>query len=132
MADPRLQDRVGRQADGVLDALGFQGLVQLGLGEGRVAAEVQLDAARAVASEHRLQDRAPVVRAVDVARPQEAALQVAELVEQEQRVIAGAAEVAVPGRALLLPVGRALRAVQVEDDPVRRPARVHPVDPRAG
>ena len=41
VSDPLLQDRVGRQADGVADALGFQQLVQLRLGEGRVAAEVE-------------------------------------------------------------------------------------------
>ena len=69
---------------------------------------------------------------MDVAGPQHAPLEITELVEQEQRVVAGAAEVAVVGRALLLPVGRALRAVHVEDDAVRRPARVHPVDPRPG
>jgi hypothetical protein len=43
-------------------------------------------------------------------------------------VVAGAAEVAVVGRALLLAEGGALRAVHVEDDAVRRPVRVHPVD----
>src|SRR3954451_6763998 len=69
---------------------------------------------------------------MDVARAQGAALEVAELVEDEQRVVAGAAEVPVPGRALLGPVGWALRAVHVEDDAVRRPALVHPVDPGAG
>ena len=40
--------------------------------------------------------------AVHVAGAQRATLQVAELVEHEQRVIAGAAEVAVIGRARLL------------------------------
>ena len=132
MADPLLQHRVGRQADGVADALRLQQLVQLGLGERRVAAEVEIEAALAVAGDHRLQHRAPVLGAVDVAGPQDAALQVAELVEHEQRVVAGAAEVAVPGRALLLAMGRALGAVHVEDDAVRRPALVHPVDPGAG
>src|SRR3712207_8857728 len=52
----------------------------------------------------------------------------AELVEHEQRVVARAAAVAVAGRALLLPKRRALRAIQVEDDAVRRSAPVHPVD----
>jgi hypothetical protein len=33
---------------------------------------------------------------MSIAGPQEATFQVAELVEQEQRVIAGAAEVAIP------------------------------------
>ena len=59
----------------------------------------------AVASYHRLQDGAPVIRAVDLAVAQQRPLQIAKLVEAEKRVIAGAAEVAVVGRALLLAVG---------------------------
>src|SRR5215212_11455591 len=69
---------------------------------------------------------------MDIAGPEHAAFEVAELVEDEQRVVARAAEVAVPGRAFLLPKGRALGAIHVEDDAVGRPALVHPVDPRAG
>jgi hypothetical protein len=53
--DPLLQDRVGRQADGVAEVLGLQQLVQLGLGEGRVAAEVEDQASAAVAGDHRHQ-----------------------------------------------------------------------------
>ena len=49
--------------------------------------------------------------AVHVARTQGATLQIAELVEHEQRVIARAAEVTVVGRALLVTVGRADGAV---------------------
>jgi hypothetical protein len=41
----------------------------------------------------------PALRAVHVARPQRASLQVAVLVEHEKRMIAGALEVAVVGRA---------------------------------
>jgi hypothetical protein len=69
---------------------------------------------------------------VDVARSQEAALQIAILIEHEQRMVTGAAEVAVIGRALLLAVGRALGAIHVEDNALGRPALVHPVDPGAG
>ena len=108
--DPLLQDRVGRQADGVADALGLEQLVELGLGERRVAAEVEGEAPPAVAGDHRHQHGAPLVGAVDVAGPQQAALEVAELVEDEQRVVTGAAEVAVPGRALLLRRGSGSRS----------------------
>ena len=132
VADPLLQDRVGRQADGVADTLSFQQLVQLGLGERRVAAEPERQAALTVAGDHRLQHRAPAFGAVSVAGPQDAALQVAELVEDEQRVVTGTAEVAVPGRALLLAMGRALGTVHVEDDAVWRSPHMHPVDPGAG
>jgi hypothetical protein len=48
---------------------------------------------------------------VDVTVAQGAAFQHAELVEQEVRVVASTVEVPVPGRALLLAMGRADRAV---------------------
>jgi hypothetical protein len=40
--------------------------------------------------------------------------------KNKERVITGAAEVAVPGRTFLLAVGPALGAVHVEDDAARR------------
>ena len=39
VADPVLQDPIGRQPDCVANALGFDELVNLGIGEGRVAAK---------------------------------------------------------------------------------------------
>jgi hypothetical protein len=69
---------------------------------------------------------------VDVARPQRAPLQIAELVECEQRMIAGAGEMAIIGTALLGAVRLADAAVHVEHDGGLRPARMHPVDPGAG
>ena len=66
-----------------------------------------------------------------IAFPPAAALRRSEChVENEQRVITRAAKVAVPGRALLLPLGRALGTVHVEDDAVRRPPPMHPVGSR--
>jgi hypothetical protein len=132
VSDPLLQDTVGRQPDGVADVLRLEQVIDLGLGEASIAAEVEDEATFAVARDHRLEHRSPALRAVDVARPQGTALEVAELVEHEQRMVAGAAEVTVVGRTLLLAPGRALRAVDVEDDTVRRSALVHPVDPDAG
>ena len=87
--------------------------VQFRLGEGRIGAEVEIDAALAVAGDHRLQHQAPVLGAVDVAGPEPAALQIAVLIEHEQRVVAGAAEVNVPDRTFLFAVGRALGTVHV-------------------
>jgi len=69
---------------------------------------------------------------VNVAGAQGAPLQIAELVEHEQRVIAGAAEVPVVGAAFLLAVSRALARIHVEHDDLRRSPRVHLVDPPAG
>ena len=68
---------------------------------------------------------------MDVARAQGTPLQIAKLVENEQRVITSAAEVAVVRAALLLPLGRALARIHVEhDDPGRSPL-MHRVDPQA-
>ena len=62
--DPLLQHRVGRQADGVADPLRLQQLVELGLGERRVAAEPKRQAALTVAGDHRLQHGAPALLAL--------------------------------------------------------------------
>jgi hypothetical protein len=43
MADPPLQHLVGRQADRVADAFLLQQLVDLGLGERGIGAEVEVD-----------------------------------------------------------------------------------------
>ena len=47
-------------------------------------------------------------------------------------MVAGAAEVSVVGRSLLLAMGRADAAVHVEDDPRRRATVMHTVDPSPG
>ena len=81
VADPVLQDPVGRQPDCVTDALGFDGLVNLGIGEGRVAAKIEpLDGA-SVADDHRLQHRAPTIGTMNVSGSQRASLNIAELVD---------------------------------------------------
>jgi hypothetical protein len=68
---------------------------------------------------------------VEVARAQGTPLQIAKLVEHEQRVVTGAAEVTVVGAPLLIAVGRALAPIHVEDDDPRRAPPVHGVDPPA-
>ena len=77
------------------------------MAKGRVAPEIQTLHDTPVTDDHRLQHRAPTVGTVHVAGAQGAPFQIAELVENEQRVIAGATEMPVVGAALLLPVGRA-------------------------
>ncbi len=47
-------------------------------------------------------------------------------------MVAGAAEVSVVGRSLLLAMGRADAAIHIEDDPCRRATVMHPVDPLRG
>ena len=102
VSDPALEDGIGGQADGIAIALRFQELVDLGRGKRRIGPEVAPLHRGPVAGNHRLQHVAPALGGVDVAGPQGTSLQVTELVEHEQRVIAGAAEVAVVGRAFLL------------------------------
>ena len=105
VSDLVLQDSVGRQPDRVADALGFEEFVDLGVGKGRVASKIETLHRAPVAGDHRLKHRAPGVRAVDVAEAQCAPFHIAELVEHEQRVVAGAAEMAVVGTAFLLSIG---------------------------
>jgi hypothetical protein len=69
---------------------------------------------------------------VDIAGTQRAAFQITELVEHEQRVIAGASVMAVPDAHLLFAVGRAHARIHVEHDATRRPAAMHKIDPLAG
>jgi hypothetical protein len=52
-----------------------------------------------------------------------------ELVEDEQRVITHAAEMTVPGGALLRSMGRADRAIHIQRDPLRWLAFLNSVDP---
>jgi hypothetical protein len=69
---------------------------------------------------------------VDIARTQRTAFQIAELVEDEQRMIAGAIVMAVPDAVLLLAMGRADARMHVDHDATGRPAGMHKVDPLAG
>ena len=132
VSDLVLQDPVGRQSNRIAHALGFEELVDLGIGEGRVASEIKPLHPVSVAHDHRLQHRAPAIRAMDVTGSQSAPLDIAELVEHEQRVIAGAAEMAVIGAVFLIALGRALARIHVEHDGLRRSPVVHLVDPLAG
>jgi hypothetical protein len=69
---------------------------------------------------------------VDVARAKRTPFQIAELVEQKQRVVAGAGVVAIPDAVLLLAMRRADARIHVEHDALRRTAAVHAVDPLPG
>src|SRR4051794_17561475 len=129
MSDLILQDLVGRKPDRVAGTLGFKKLVDLGIGESGVASKIQMLHNAPVTRNHRLQQRAPAVSTVDVARPQCASLNVAELVEYKQRMIAGAGEVAVIGTAFLLAVGRAFARIPVKYDGLRPSPAAHFVNP---
>jgi hypothetical protein len=100
VADPALQDLVGRQSDRVFDQLRLHEL--------------------------------PAVGTVNVAWTQRAAFQIAELVEHEQRVKAGAGLMTVPDAGLLFAMGRAYARIHVKHNATRRSSTVHEVDPPAG
>src|SRR3954471_22392473 len=78
-----LQDLVGRKPDRIACTLGFKKLVDLGIGESGVGSEIQMFHNAPVTPNHWLQQRAPAVSTVDVARPQRTPLDIAELIEHE-------------------------------------------------
>ena len=73
----------------------------------------------------------PIVGTVYVALAQQRPLKIAELVEAEQRMIAGAAKVAVVRRAFLGPVGLTDRTIQIQNQVANRFALPYAVNPFA-
>src|SRR3954452_829920 len=61
ISDLILQDLVGRKPDRVAGTLGFEELVNLGIGEGCVTSKIQMLHDAPVTRDHRLQQRAPAV-----------------------------------------------------------------------
>ena len=129
MRNPALQNTIGAQTNRVEVALCFQHLVEVRDGEGGITPKEPHQVTIRVSCNDRLQNALPVIRAVHIAGPQGAAFKMTKLVEDEQRVIAHAAEVPVPGGALLRAVDRADRTVHVQRDPFGRLALMNPVDP---
>ena len=70
----------------------------------------------AVAVDHRQEHASSELRAGIVAKTQHGVLRTAKLVEQEQRVVASALELAVVGGALLVSIDLTDRAVHVENE----------------
>ena len=77
----------------------------------------------------RLQHTVPSVGAVDVAGTKRTSFQVTELVEHEERMIAGAFVMAVPDAVLLFAVSRTDARIHVEHDASRRTPCMNPVNP---
>jgi len=132
MGDALLENRVRLDADGIQHALGFKVVVNVRRGERRVATKVEADLPFLIAFDHRHQDFPPAVGTVDVAGAQTAPFKITHVVEQEQRMIAGAAEMAVVGRAFLAAVGRTDAGIHVEDHIPRWFTVVDLVDPCTG
>ena len=68
VGDALLQNRVGRQTDGVRVTFRFQELVDLRLGKGGVAPEVAANVPGAIALDNWPKNQSPVFGAVNVAR----------------------------------------------------------------
>src|SRR5215468_7739839 len=96
VADPVLQDLVGGQPDRVFDVLSLQVLVDTRHGEGGISPEIDAPDPAAIPQDHRLEHVLPAIGAVHIAGTQSAAFQIAELVEHEQRMTAGAMVMTVP------------------------------------
>ena len=132
VADPALQDLVGRQPDRVFGPLRLQELVDFWHCKGRIRPEIDAGDLALVARHDRLESTVPDVGAAQVTGTQCAACEITELVEHEQRVIAGAGVTAVPDAVLLFAVRRAYARIHVKHDASGRAAAVHEVDPLAG
>src|SRR3979409_262834 len=131
MADPFLQDAVRWQPYCVFDPLYFEELVDIGIGEPRVGPAINARALPLVAFENRLQHTVPSIGAVDVAGAKRTSFQATELVEHEERMIAGAGIVAVPDAVLLFAVSRTDARIHVEHDASRRTPGRNPGNPLA-
>src|SRR5258708_7941029 len=132
MADTLLQNTIGRQPDRVLVVFGLQELVDLGVGKGGIGAEVAAEATLPVTGHDRFEHVLPAVRRMDVARAQRTAFEVAELVEHEQRMIAGTGEVTVVGCAFLTARGRTDAETNMGQEGPGGAGATTAVDPLAG
>src|SRR4051812_17493215 len=132
MSDLVLQDLVGRKPDRVAGTLGFKKLVDLGIGESGVASKIQMLHNASVTRDHRLQHRPPTIGTMDIARSQCTPFDIAELVEHEERMIAGAAEMPVVSAAFLFAVSRAFARIHVQYDGLQPSPPAHLIDPLTG
>jgi hypothetical protein len=98
MSDAFLKNLVLGKTDRVEKPLGLQKLVEVRQGESGIPSEVPAHVPFPVALNDRFQNIAPAICTVHVTGAQGTPFQIAELVEQEEGVVAGAAEVAVVGR----------------------------------
>jgi hypothetical protein len=113
VSDRVFQYRVARKPQGVQETLRLQVLVDLRIRKRSVSTKELRNCFTTIALHDRLKHRTPVVGAVHVPVTKRDPLQIAMLVEQKQRVIAGALEVAVAGVPFVIAVCRADRGISV-------------------
>ena len=95
--DSPLQHLIGREPDGIGHVPSFQRLVQRGEGKGRVGSDDDGLLASLVAVNDGQENVLPSVCAVDVAGPERGSQAIPVLIEDEERMVADALEVAVVG-----------------------------------
>ncbi len=111
-----LQNFIGFETDDVFVILTFKKFTKVGRGKSGIPLEIVAQVPFPVTLDDRFQNVAPAVGAMNIAGAQRTPLKVTELVEQEQRMLAGAAEVTIVSRSLLFFMGRTDAAVHVEND----------------
>jgi hypothetical protein len=103
---PPLQHRIRLEPDRVSIPRLLELAVKGGFGKGSIATKELRDLAVVVPGNHWQQHTAPVFRTGVIATSEHDPFHVAELIEQEQRVVAAALEVPVVGGSLLIAVRR--------------------------
>jgi hypothetical protein len=131
MLDFPLQDRIGLKANGVKITFFLQHSVQCRIGKGGIPTEELLDVEVTIPSDYRQEHAPPELRAGVIATPKHGSFQVAELIEQEQRMVAHAFEMPIVCRTLLVAISLAHRAIHIEDQFLQRLSLVDFVDPLA-
>jgi hypothetical protein len=129
MRDPALQDLIGRQPDRIIDPLRFKIIVDARGRKGGIAAKGNACPLAPITLDDRLEHALPIVSTVNVAGTKSASLEVTELVEDEERMITGAAKVTVPNALLLITVGRTHARIHIQHDVSGWPPLVDRIDP---
>jgi hypothetical protein len=114
------------------DPFAFEELVDIGIRKAGIGPEVEARDLAAIARHDRRQNILPAIGAVDVAGAKGAPFEITELIEHEQRVIAGAGVVTVPDAVFLLAMRRAHARIHIEHDASRRTTTMDDIDPPAG
>ena len=106
MGNALLEDLVGFEADGVVEILSFQKLIDARSSKGGTTSEVAAPVPFAITRDDKFQNVAPSISTVNVARSQGTPFQITELVKQEKLMIARVAEVTVIRHPFLFAMGR--------------------------
>ena len=118
MTDSRLENLICGKADRVLNPFGFQELVHIRLSEGSITSKGDSFDGSLIAGNDRLEDVFPAIGAVDVSGTKRASLQIAELIEHEERMVTRATKMPVPDAVLLITMSWAYTRIHIKHDAV--------------